>query len=583
MSVSAVAPGGLAFESLSSLRPELLAGTHRLGYTALTDIQERALPPALAGRDVVGKAKTGSGKTVVFGLALLQRLDMKMSSAGRPQALVLSPTRELAQQLVGAVRGLAVGLDGTRVVAVTGGATSRDQRDAIAAGVHVVVGTPGRVLAMLDAGYMDPSALRTLVLDEADTLLNMGFEEEVHRIIKQLPGSASGGDAIGRQTLLFSATWPAKVETLSARVQSRPEVVSDGEGDGAGGAAAAQVDRSLLRQSALLLPAGTDRAAVLCAVLAARAGGGAVLGAHAQAKPETEPDAEVEAEVEAGPGLAVVFCETKQQCREVAARLQEDGAAALALHGDLEQRERDRVLVRFRNGSCRILVATNVAARGLDVAGIGLVVCYELSGGQGCGELHTHRVGRTARAESVGEALSLVCLADAKPRGGGRDGGGGGGRGGRGGGGRSGGRGGGGGSGRGSELGRLEAIEASLGGEKIPRVEWADAPENSNSAGAGRAGSPGAAGLAAGWSAEWRTLLVQGGRRDKLRPGDILGALTSSGSGPGLSGADVGTIEVTEQRTWVAVRSAAAAEAAAALGKTKIKKSKFKVHLIDEA
>ena len=132
VSLSAVAPEGLAFESLSSLRPELLAGTQRLGYTALTDIQERALPPALAGRDVVGKAKTGSGKTVVFGLALLQRLDMRMSSAGRPQALVLSPTRELAQQLVGAVRGLAVGLDGTRVVAVTGGAISRQQRDAIA-------------------------------------------------------------------------------------------------------------------------------------------------------------------------------------------------------------------------------------------------------------------------------------------------------------------------------------------------------------------------------------------------------------------------------------------------------------------
>ena len=132
VSLSAVAQEGLAFESLSSLRPELLAGTQRLGYTTLTDIQERALPPALAGRDVVGKAKTGSGKTVVFGLALLQRLDMKISSAGRPQALVLSPTRELAQQLVGAVRGLAVGLDGTRVVAVTGGAISRQQRDAIA-------------------------------------------------------------------------------------------------------------------------------------------------------------------------------------------------------------------------------------------------------------------------------------------------------------------------------------------------------------------------------------------------------------------------------------------------------------------
>jgi len=525
VSLSAVTPEGLPFESLSSLRPELLAGTQRLGYTVLTDIQARALPPALAGRDVVGKAKTGSGKTVVFGLALLSRLDMKLASAGRPQALVLSPTRELAQQLVGAVRGLAVGLEGTRVVAATGGARSKEQRDSIAAGVHVVVGTPGRVLQMLDAGYIDPSALRTLVLDEADTLLNMGFEEEVHRIIKQLPSSSSGGDALRRQTLLFSATWPTKVEALSARVQSRPQIISDGDGDGDGdgGAAAAQVDRSLLRQSALLLPAGIDRTAVLCAVLAAR-------GRSVDHNPSPGAEAEAEAEAESDlADLAVVFCETRRQCREVAERLQARGAAALALHGDLEQRDRDRVLVRFRNGSCRVLVATNVAARGLDVAGIGLVVCYELSSGQDCGELHTHRVGRTARAESAGEALSLVMLASAsaEPRGGGFGGGGGDGGGGDGGGGRGGGRGSrgggrdagrgggrGGGGGSGSELGRLQAIEASLGGEKIPRVQWADARENTNSAGR-RAGSPGAAGLAAGWSAEWRTLLVRRGVEQK--------------------------------------------------------------------
>ena len=228
VSLSAVAPEGLPFESLSSLRPELLAGTQRLGYTALTDIQARALPPALAGRDVVGKAKTGSGKTVVFGLALLQRLDMRLASAGRPQAIVLSPTRELAQQLVGAVRGLAVGLDGTRVVAVTGGAIAKVQRDAIAAGVHVVVGTPGRVLQMLDAGYIDPSALRTLVLDEADTLLNMGFEEEVHCILKHLPGAAQ------RQTLLFSATWPAKVADAPALSPGTSNGTGTGPGPGPG-------------------------------------------------------------------------------------------------------------------------------------------------------------------------------------------------------------------------------------------------------------------------------------------------------------------------------------------------------------
>lgn len=331
MRARALSAVGKPFESLDSLRPELLAGVQRLGYTALTAIQARALPPALAGQDIVGKAKTGSGKTVAFGLALLQRLDLTLDSGFRPQALVLSPTRELAQQLVGAVRGLAVGLPGTRVVAVTGGATSRDQRAAIKAGAHVIIGTPGRVLAMLDAGYMDASQLGTLVLDEADSLLDMGFEEEVVRILNHLPRS--------RQTLLFSATWPDKVEQLSARVQTQPVTVSDGRDDGDGDVvSAAQVDRALLRQKAVLFPSGVDRNTVLCAILSASA--------------------------DADRGLAVVFCETKQQCRKVAAHLQARGASALALHGDLEQRDRDKVLVRFRNGSCRILVATNVAARG---------------------------------------------------------------------------------------------------------------------------------------------------------------------------------------------------------------------------
>ena len=486
------------FESLDCLRPELLAGVQRLDYTALTAIQARALPPALSGQDVVGKAKTGSGKTVVFGLALLQRLDLTLDSGSRPQALVLSPTRELAHQLVGAVRGLAVGLPGTRVVAVTGGATSRDQRDAIKAGAHVIVGTPGRVLAMLDNGYMDASRLGTLVLDEADSLLDMGFEEEVLRVLRHLPRS--------RQTLLFSATWPDKVEALSARVQSQPVVVSDGSDDGDGDAASAtQVDRALLRQRAVLFSSAVDRNAVLCAVLSASADGDR--------------------------GLAVVFCETKQQCRKVAAHLQARGASALALHGDLEQRDRDQVLVRFRNGSCRILVATNVAARGLDVPGIRLVVCYELAGGPGCGEAYTHRVGRTARASSEGDAVSLVAIE--------------------------------------TELPRLDAVDAALGGEAIPRVEWSSAPEYAATSG----------GLSAQWSAEWRTLLVQGGRRDKLRPGDVLGAL--SGSGVGLSGSDVGAIEVTEKRTWVAVRSSSAAVAAAALDRVKIKKGRFRVHLIE--
>ena len=318
-SLAAHASDERSLESLSvSLRPELLAGARRLGYTGLTDIQARALPSALAGRDVVGKAKTGSGKTVVFGLALLQRLDLDRPSRGRPQALVLSPTRELAQQLVGAVRSLAVHLNGTRVVAVTGGAVSRDQRAAIMAGVHVVVGTPGRVLAMLDAGYIDPSQLRTLVLDEADSLLDMGFEDEVNRVLEHLPCKEQ------RQTLLFSATWPAKVEQLSARVQSAPERVSDGEIGETGGAA--QVDRKVLRQRAVLFSPDVERNTVLCSVLTS--------SAEASALGRESVDADLGDPACADlrdPGLAVVFCETKQQCREVSSHLQALLARSLSL------------------------------------------------------------------------------------------------------------------------------------------------------------------------------------------------------------------------------------------------------------
>jgi ATP-independent RNA helicase DbpA len=455
------------FDTLD-LRAELLLGIERLGFVDMTDIQALALPVALAGTDLIGHARTGSGKTAAFGLALLQQLDLSDRS---PQALVLAPTRELAEQLTGAIRALAVGLEGTRIITVTGGSPSRAQRDAMEAGVHVIVGTPGRVLQHVELGRLSLDKLRCVVLDEADRMLDMGFEEQVRAIINRAPTE--------RQTMLFSATWPDAMARLSASIQRDPQVIG----------ARVLVDTALLRQSAILCHY-TERDAVLCEVLSSRE-----------------------------PTSTLVFCETKRQCQELADLLRNQGAAALALHGDLEQRDRDEVLVRMRNHSTRILVATNVAARGLDLAELGLVVCYEPSPEP---EVHIHRVGRTARAESSGEAICLVAGA--------------------------------------RELRRLDAIEAHMG-VTMARTERS------------------ATDLAAlnKWSAPFETLVVLGGRKDKLRAGDIVGALTRA---VGLQGTDIGKIVLTDRRAWIAVRAEVAQRAADGLNKTRIKKKKFRVKRI---
>jgi ATP-independent RNA helicase DbpA len=495
-----------------------------LGYKAMTDIQLRALPPALAGTDLVGKAKTGSGKTAIFGLALLQKIDLAVdNSGGRPQVLVLSPTRELANQLVGSIRSLATSMNGLRVVAVTGGVPSRDQRAGLKVGAHVVVATPGRCLQLLEKGHIDPSAISCLVMDEADTLLDMGFEEEVNQILQFLPPSGDEQTGVhGRQTLLFSATWGGHMEQLSKRVQYFPKMVSDGgshEDGSAGVTSAAQVDRSRLQQSALLFTGGEyTRLQALSHVLAT------ANAANSTAENGSENGSS-----------CVVFCETRAQCNSVAEFLRHRGASALPLHGDMEQRDRERTLVSFRNKSCRILVATNVASRGLDVEGVSLVVCFELNKEV---HAHIHRVGRTARADTFGEAVSLVSTSAA-------------------------GRGGG-------EIERLEAIDA-FGGEPIARSVWKQPQKHGNGENYDLKKK--------GWAAEWRTVLVMGGRKDKIRPGDVLGAI--SNDSVGIQGAQVGKIEVMDKRTWVAVRSSVAAKAAEGLGKTKIKKRKFRVRLID--
>ena len=344
-----------AFSTLP-LSPQTLANLQRLGYTEMTAIQAAALPPALLGKDLIAQAKTGSGKTAAFALTLLANLNPRRFAV---QALVLCPTRELADQVTAEVRRLARAEDNIKVVTLSGGVPLRGQVATLEHGAHIVVGTPGRVMDHLDRGTLQLDALNTLVLDEADRMLDMGFFDDIAKVASQCPAQ--------RQTLLFSATYPEGIAKLAARFLREPVTVKV-ESQHAAAAIEQRwyevTERERLKAVGLLVD-------------------------HFQ------------------PASNLAFCNTKVRCREVAAFLQSQGVSALALYGELEQRERDQVLVRFANRSCSVLVATDVAARGLDIASLACVLNVDVTPDP---EVHIHRIGRTGRAGETGLALNLASL-----------------------------------------------------------------------------------------------------------------------------------------------------------------------------
>ncbi|MBP8153254.1 MAG: ATP-dependent RNA helicase DbpA, partial [Aeromonas sp.] len=340
------------FSSLN-LSPALQENLTSLGYLQMTPIQAQSLPLVLEGKDLIAKAKTGSGKTAAFALGLLSRLNINRVDV---QALVLCPTRELADQVAQEIRRLARALPNVKLVTLCGGTPTAPQSATLGFGAHIAVGTPGRILKHLEQGTLELSSLETLVLDEADRMLDMGFGEDINRVISYAPER--------RQTLLFSATYPEGIAQMSRGVQRNPVEVS----------VESLHEGSAIEQKLYEVPAG-QRLDALTWLLS-----------HYQ------------------PGSCVVFCNTKRACNDVADHLAAKGFSALALNGDLEQRERDQVLVRFANGSATILVATDVAARGLDIKELGAVINYELTYDP---EVHVHRIGRTGRAGQQGLALSL--------------------------------------------------------------------------------------------------------------------------------------------------------------------------------
>ncbi|MBT2144325.1 MULTISPECIES: ATP-dependent RNA helicase DbpA [unclassified Rhodanobacter] len=453
-----------AFNTLP-LKPALLASVDTLGYAEMTPVQAQSLPPMLQGRDVIAQAQTGSGKTAAFGLSLLQTLD---ADAVRLQALVLCPTRELADQVSKAIRKLAANIPNVKLLTLCGGMPLGPQLASLTHDPHIVVGTPGRVQEHLKRGSLHGGGIKVLVLDEADRMLDMGFAEAIDDIIGRI--------AKHHQTLLFSATYPDEIRAVSQRVQKDPVVVT--------------VDAPAEQKPAIEQQ-------------------------FIEVDPAQKPDALAQLLAGERGQHALVFCNMRRDVDAVAQELDRRGYSALALHGDMEQRDRDEVLVRFANRSCNVLVATDVAARGLDIVALPLVLSYDVAHDP---DTHTHRIGRTGRAGEAGLAITL-CTPRERPK---------------------------------------AANIEELGGAPLPWRALKVTPPRGKTL----------------HLAPMKTLVIDAGRQDKLRPGDILGALTGDA---GLEAKDIGKIDVFATRAYVAIGRALANKALERLRAGKIKGRNFRV------
>lgn len=457
------------FKSLA-LSEDLLAVLSEQKLTAPTPIQAQSIPVLLQGQDLLGQSQTGSGKTLAFALPILQKIEINLRV---PQALILCPTRELCDQVVREIRRFGKQKTGLQVLAVIGGMAHAPQLRALEQGVHIIVGTPGRVLEFLSNRRIPLDDLKTLVLDEADRMLDEGFADEMDAILSALPKE--------RQTVLFSATLSERIQALSHKHQKDPQAISVGSE-----LAALDIEQFVYTAE------NDEKLEMLIRIL--------------QQHPSL---------------CTLVFCRTKASVSEILESLEKMNVSCAALHGDLEQSERDQVMARFRNGSLRILVATDVAARGLDIDHLELVVNYDLPP---TAEVYVHRIGRTGRAGRKGAAVSMA---------------------------------------NGFEAIKLMEIEKLT---KVPMIKRNLGFKNQLHLGREFQ------------TASMKTLFIAGGRKDKLRPGDILGALTA-GPKP-LAATDIGKIEIHPGHTFLAIKTPQADQALDKLRREKIKGAKFKVYFI---
>lgn len=453
-----------SFRSLSQLPQALIDTLTQLGYETMTPIQASTIPVLLEGKDIIAQAKTGSGKTAAFGIPLIHTVDTKKRN---PQAVILCPTRELADQVAKELRRLARYKENLKILTLCGGTPMRPQIASLERGAHILIGTPGRVQDHLSRETIYLKEIHSLVLDEADRMLDMGFYDEIKKIISNLPKK--------RQGMLFSATYPDNIQKLSREILTSPTMIKiDTE------------HSDLVIHEVGLEVTEQDKEGVLLRILKSY-------------KPET----------------AIIFCNTKAETVSLTDFLRDKHFSALDLQGDLDQRERNETLLKFANGSVRIMVATDVASRGLDVKDVSMVINYDLPHDP---EVYTHRVGRTARAGAEGMAISLYL-----PR----------------------------------QKVKLLEMAPTI---KIISPESLKIDKNfileSNKA----------------------TLCIDGGKKNKLRPGDILGALSKE---IGIPGDHIGKIDIFDFHAYVAIDKKSIRKAFEGLKKGKIKGRKFRVWWLD--
>ena len=460
-----------AFSS-QKLHPDLLKNLSSLGYTEMTPIQAQSLPSILEGKDVIAQGKTGSGKTAAFALGLLNKLNVKQF---RVQTLVLCPTRELADQVAKEIRRLARAIHNIKVLTICGGMPFGPQIGSLEHGAHIIVGTPGRVEEHVRKETLRLDDITTLVLDEADRMLDMGFQPSLDAIVEKIP--------VKRQTLLFSATYPDQIQSIAQRIMVDPVIAK----------VTSTHDKSTIQQHFFKVDDDKQRLTALRLLLM-------------KYRPES----------------SVVFCNTKRETQEVADDLVGYGFSAVALHGDLEQRDRDQALVRFSNKSISVLVATDVAARGLDIEAVDAVINYQLARDS---EVHIHRIGRTGRAGSKGIACSLYSE---------------------------------------KEHHKIVLLEDYLDQlivtEPLPPIHLLEKTPLTSA---------------------METLQIDGGKKQKMRAGDILGALTGKDGGENsIPGTDVGKINISDNWAYVAVSRDVYKMALQKLGQGKLKGRSFRVRLI---
>jgi ATP-independent RNA helicase DbpA len=446
-----------------NLSKEFLKNLDSLSYSKMTPIQEKSLPLSLENKDLIAQAKTGSGKTVAFSIPIVNKLNVKDFKI---QSLILAPTRELANQIAENLRKLSRHIHNVKVLTLCGGVPFKPQVVSLFHGAHIIVGTPGRVLKHIKEENIFLDGINTLVLDEADKMLDMGFYDDIMEIIETLPKE--------RQTLLFSATYEKNIENLATNILKNPVLVK-----------IENEEKTVINQIFYEVEE-ENKASLIPALISSN-----------KAK------------------SILIFCNMKITCDKLADDLYDMGLDVLTLHSDLEQKQRDETIVLFSNKSYPILIATDVASRGLHIDDVDLVINYDLSLDE---KIHTHRIGRTARAGKGGLAISLYTT---------------------------------------NELDKVELIKDSF--DDIKEETIANIEDD----------------LSYKIDSDLRTIFINGGKKQKLRAGDILGALTA---GIGLEKNEIGKIDILDFCSYVAINKEKIDFVLEKLSKSKIKGKYYRIY-----